>query len=476
MDVSHSYKRVLYVGILSGLILGLNAIFSGQIRAASPAKSSGGVTQPLPLQRQGVAVITLSAVTLNLSSVTGGTTPVIGTVTLNQQAPSGGVMVVFQSSNPAIAVVPASVVVQPGSTSATFLIQTYPVAVNPNVVTDPPSSQISAQIGGSTKSAKLTVLPPSLTALALNPVSVAGSNPSTGQVSLSGPAPAGGLMIGLNVKNPESAQRPTREVVRFQQPIVTVPSQVGVPAGATSASFPITTRAVFVSTSVQINATHGPFVTRSATLTVLPPGVASIALSPTDCPFSGQSVTGTVTLTAPAPAEGMTVPLSLSVAGTANVCGPAPVVPASIQFVGGSTSTSFPVTISPSNGYGYYELSALGKSVIIHITPPLIPNTNLPFGLPQSVKGGTAVQAKLQLLGVVSNCGLAGHYKLQSSNTSVAQVPAEVVVPIGSSVGMFTITTSAVPNNQTVEISVQVCYGSCCANFGWRGETITVTP
>jgi hypothetical protein len=436
--------------------------------------------QPVVLQR-------ISSLTLNPSTVTGGTTQVLGTVTLLQPASSGGVMVTLRSSNPAIAVVPAGVVVQPGSTSATFLIQAYPVAVNPNVVTDPPSSQISAQIGGSTKSAKLTVLPPSLTALALNPVSVAGSNPSTGQVSLSSAAPAGGLTIGLNVRNPESAQRPTLEVVRFQQPIVTVPSQVVVPAGATSASFPITTRAVFVSTSVQINATHGPFVTKSATLTVLPPGVASIGFGMTEyqCPVSGQSVTATVTLTAPAPAEGMTIPLSLSPVGfTPGVycpvlvaCGPAPVIPASIQFVGGSTSQSFPVAVSL--GLGCYQLSAAGKTALLRISPALIPccsAPNIPFNLPQSVKGGTAIQAKLQLQGVVSNCGWDGHYKLQSSNTNLAQVPAEVVVPIGSSVGTFTITTSAVANNQTVEISVQGCYGSCCANFGWRRETLTVTP
>jgi len=110
------------------------------------------------------------------------------------------------------------------------------------------------------------------------------------------------------------------------------------------------------------------------------------------------------------------------------------------------------------------------------VSLPLIPAPQIPFNLPQSVKGGTAIQAKLQVEGVVSNCGLAGHYKLQTSNNNLAQVPAEVVVPVGSSVGTFTFTTSAVPSTQTVEISVQGCYGSCCANFGWRKETLTVTP
>jgi hypothetical protein len=359
--------------------------------------------------------------------------------------------------------------------------------VNPNVISGPPSSEISAQVGSSTKSAKLTVLPPSFTSLTLNPTSVAGSNPSTGQVSISGAAPSGGFTIGLNAKNPESAAHPTLQVVRFQAPIVTIPAQVVVPAGATSASFPITTRAVSVSTSVTINATYGPFVTKTAMLTVLPPGVASIGFGMTQyqCPASGQSVTGTITLTAPAPAEGMTVPLSLvAVSSTPGVycpspvaCGPLPTIPASIQFAAGSTSVSFPVTIPPGNGC--YQLSAAGTTALLRVSPPLIPCCSapyIPFNLPQSVKGGTAVQAKLQLDGVVSNCGLAGHYKLQSSNTNLAQVPAEVVVPVGSSSGSFTITTSAVPSTQTVDISVRGCYGSCCANFGPRGETLTLTP
>jgi hypothetical protein len=103
----------------------------------------------------------------------------------------------------------------------------------------------------------------------------------------------------------------------------------------------------------------------------------------------------------------------------------------------------------------------------------LITNTALDF--PQSVKGGTAVQAKLQLLGVVSNCGTAGHFYLRSSNTILAQVPAEVVVPIGSSAGTFTITTSAVPNNQTVRIFVQGGFADCGGHPIWD-ETLTLTP
>src|SRR5438876_1141789 len=78
-----------------------------------------------------VAVPQLSGFSLNQTSVVGGGT-VVGTVTLSAVAGSAGVTVKIASSAPSIAAVPASVVVQPGAASATFIIQTAPVTVNPN--------------------------------------------------------------------------------------------------------------------------------------------------------------------------------------------------------------------------------------------------------------------------------------------------------------------------------------------------------
>ncbi len=431
-------------------------------------------------------VLLVGAVTITPSSLPGGGTAT-GTVTLTGTAGPNGVTVRFTSSNPAIAAVPASTTVQPGMSSATFMIQTYPVAVNPNVVSDPPSAEISAQVGTSSKATKLTVLPPSLTSLTLDPASVAGGKLSTGVVVISGAAPAGGFTIGLTVRRPDAAQGP-RQVAVLSSIAAAAPPQVVIPAGATSVSFPITTQAVSASSAVLITAARGTFVSKSATLTVLPPGVGSIGfgLGTYECLVPGQPVTGTIMLTAAAPSQGMTIPLSLvAVSSTPGVycpsptaCGPTPVVPSTIHFPGGSTSATFPVTVSPCQGC--YQVSAGGQTVFLRISPPLIPCcTNgkpTPFRLPSSVKGGTAIQAKLHLEGLVSNCGSKGHYQLESSNTGLAQVPAEVVVPIGDSIGTFTILTSAVASTQTVQIGVRGCYGSCCANFGWRRETLAITP
>src|SRR2546422_4190253 len=98
--------------------------------------------------------------------------------------------------------------------------------------------------------------PPPLSSLALNPASVVGgAQSSTGTVTLSGPAPAGGAQVTLSSSNTA---------------VASVPSSVTVPAGATSATFTVTTSAVAASTPVTISASYGG-VSKAASLTVTPP-------------------------------------------------------------------------------------------------------------------------------------------------------------------------------------------------------------
>jgi hypothetical protein len=184
-----------------------------------------------------------SALALSPASVTGGS-PSAGTVTLNGPAPAGGAQVTLSSNNPA-AVVPASVTVAPGGTSANFSVTTSAVATSTLV-------SISASYGGGTQSASLTVIPPIVSSLALSPASVTGGSPSAGTVTLNGPAPAGGAQVTLSSSNTAAA---------------TVPSSVTIPAGATSATFTVNTSIVVFSTTVTISASYQAS-SRSANLTV----------------------------------------------------------------------------------------------------------------------------------------------------------------------------------------------------------------
>jgi hypothetical protein len=294
---------------------------------------------------------TLSSIALNPMSVTGGS-PSTGTVTLSGPAPSGGAAISLMSDSTAAATVPASVTVTYGATSATFTVNTS------NTVTASTPVTITASYGGGTKTASLTVTPQgsaTLSAVALNPMSVIGGSPSIGTVTLSGPAPTGGAAVSLMSDNTATA---------------TVPLSVTVAAGATSATFTVGTSAVTVSASVTISASYGG-ATKTASLTVLPralPTLSSLTLNPTSV-TGGSPSTGTVTLSGPAPAGGAQIQL-LSNNGAANV-------PSTVTVTAGASSATFTVSTSAVTTSTPVTISAsyagVTKTATLTVAPPGTP-------------------------------------------------------------------------------------------------------
>jgi len=193
--------------------------------------------------------VSLSSLTLNPTSVTGGNSST-GIVTLSGPAPSGGAQITLSSTNTIVASVPSSVTVAAGATSGSFTVSTTAVAASTTIT-------ISVSYGGATRSASLTLNPappppPTLSSLTLNPTSVVGGlQSSTGTVTLSAPAPAGGAAVRLSSSNGAAS----------------VPSSVFVPAGATRATFTVNTSIVLVPTSSTISASYNG-TTRTASLSV----------------------------------------------------------------------------------------------------------------------------------------------------------------------------------------------------------------
>lgn len=215
--------------------------YGGQYISHVKVGSGQTVTLPVP----SVPLLpSASSLTLNPASVAEGQSST-GNVTLSGPAPAAGAQVTLSSSNTA-ASVPAAVTVAAGSTSATFAISTNPVAAS-TVAT------IFASYDGVSPSASLTVTPPIVSSLTLNPNSVVGGvQTSTATVTLSGPAPAGGAQVMLSSSSTAAS----------------VPASVTVPAGSTSASFTVNTSAVLISTSATISASYNNS-SQSATLSVL---------------------------------------------------------------------------------------------------------------------------------------------------------------------------------------------------------------
>ena len=228
-----------------------------------------GITRTAILTVTPPAAVLIS-LQVNPSSVVGGS-PSTGTVTLSGASPPGGAVVSLSSDNSSAASVPSSVTVSAGASSVTFPVTTSPVSGSTAVT-------ISAVYGGVTRSASLTVNLPSLSSLSLNPSTVVGGNGSTGTVTMSGPAPVGGVVVSLSSDNPSAAN---------------VPASVTVAGGATSATFAVNTSPVSVSTAVTISSLYGG-LTRPANLTITPPPPAVTGLSPSVATAGGPAFTLTV--------------------------------------------------------------------------------------------------------------------------------------------------------------------------------------
>ena len=128
-----------------------------------------------------------------------------------------------------------------------------------------------------TPSAGVTVNVMGVTAVTLNPATLLGGNPSQGTVTISAPAGTGGVTVALSSSNTA---------------VASVPGSVVVPAGNTSATFPITTAAVGISTKVTITA--GFVSTVTATLTVnpvFPPPSGTVNIDATVSTHQGSSST-----------------------------------------------------------------------------------------------------------------------------------------------------------------------------------------
>src|SRR5262249_51708292 len=183
----------------------------------------GGSTQGALLFVYGEQPRQLDTFTVSTNTTLGGTT-VQATVALipGWVAPPGGAVATLGSTNPALAAVPASVTIPGGANSATFTITTQAVSTATDVTVLAARSMTLRQT--------IQLLPPgALSSLSLAPSTVTGGDTSVGTVTLAGAAPAGGVLVALSSTNTSAA---------------TVPASVTVPAGATSATFTVSTSPV----------------------------------------------------------------------------------------------------------------------------------------------------------------------------------------------------------------------------------------
>ncbi|HWT01230.1 MAG TPA: zinc-dependent metalloprotease family protein [Pyrinomonadaceae bacterium] len=158
-----------------------------------------------------------------------------GRVTVDAPALAGGALVTLRNNNPA-AILPASVLVPAGKTSATFQFSAKGVA---SAVT----GTVIASGGGVSITRQLTVNSPKASLVVLSPNPIKGGKVATGTVLLQCAAPAGGLPVALSTTNALVASPASSRIV--------------IPAGTTRGTFTTNTKAVTATKYVYIGATAG---------------------------------------------------------------------------------------------------------------------------------------------------------------------------------------------------------------------------
>jgi hypothetical protein len=339
--------------------------------------------------------------------VMGGDATPLNFVFLNGLA---GGTVMLSSSNPAVASVPASVVVPAGDDAVAFAISTTAVSA-------PVPVTITAISGAMRQTATLTVVPQGVVTFNFLQSTIAVGE-STHRIMMEGPASAP-VALTLTSSRPD---------------VVSFPAGATVAAGASYADVRIRSTAAVSSANVVLTARYGA---SEASAVINPGAAASVvlsALSLQPATATGPAtVEATVQLSGAAPAGGAVVAITSSATAAATV-------PATVTVPAGSTSASFnvqalsvtastPVVITAS--YSGVQRTA---TLTVNASAPSATLSGLTLQS-ATVTGPGTVSATVQLSGAAPAGGAV--VTLTSSSLAAARVPANITVVAGSTSASF---------------------------------------
>jgi RHS repeat-associated protein len=367
----------------------------------------------------------VQALALDPSLVYGGTS-VGGTITLTGPSPTGGRNVTMTTTRPDVAAPPPSITVDAGTSSAGFAVPVTPVETRTNVTITASAAATDAQ------AAVLVVEPPVLTNVTVTPTTFVGGETATVGAAINAPAPAAGTAVAVDTSDHAVAPAPA--------PIV-------IPAGGTAGQTPLATASVTSPTPVVVSGTLDG-ITRATTISLEPPPVTitSLALAPASLVGSNDAI-GTVTLSGPASAGGVTVALQSSNANAA-------IVPQTLLVPEAQTSATFPIETRVVTATTIVTITATHgvttRNATLTVQPPA---GNYPSQLtitPTTLVGGIFASGTVTMkTAAASNLVVA----LASSDGSVAIVPASVTVSKKKTQATFTVTTFAVTTQTPVTIT-----------------------
>ena len=341
-----------------------------------------------------VTVFVLGTVVLpsGLSVGLGQTVPF--PIALSSPAPEGGVIVTLVNRDPSrITLSATSIPIVAGSTTPESQPQVTAIGLGPATVNaTAPGYGTAAQIVLAT--ASLSFSPPTL--------AITGVATQNLTLTLSAPAPSGGLLVALSSDDPA---------------VATVPVGVTIAQNTTTATVPVT-GAGPGSTTVRATATG----TSSATAGVTVQPIGGILL-PSGVTISvGQTVPFPVTLPNPAPAN-------VTVALASNDATRVTISMSSVAITAGQTQPAQQPTVTGVN-YGSASIIASAPGYTTSIQPVQVGGA-LSFASQNiSVPAGTSQMVALNFSGSAPAGGLV--VNLSSSAPAAASVPASITIPAGA--------------------------------------------
>ena len=360
----------------------ITATAPGYVVGSQSVQVGGGANSALSFTPQTVTIpgATVSNLTLKLSAALGQAL----TVTLN-------------SSNPGVATVPASVTFSAGSTSVTVPVQG--VAAGSTTISATPNSP---NVTGTTAAVSVAVNQPGSLTVASSTQIAPGQSVSF-PITLSAPAPAGGVTVNLTSNSPA----------------VTITPSVFIAAGANTPA----TQAVLTGVSfgnATITAAASGFSSASGQVQV----AGALNFSPTALTLNGGGSGNLVlNLSAPAPAGGLTVNINSSNPSAASL-------PASVTFAANATSVNVPVT---AGGSGTSTITASTNTPNVSSAAATVTIASADIVLPSGIilMPGDQTRIQVRLAQPAPAGGL--FVTLASSDTSKLTIsPVTLFIPEGS--------------------------------------------
>jgi hypothetical protein len=310
------------------------------------------------------------------------------------------------------------VTIAEGSTAQSFPISTTTTAT---------TATITATYSGMSQTATLTitvVTVPTLQNLLLSTNVSSGGLPIQGTITLTAPAPAGGLSVSL-------ASNST---------LASVPASVTVPLGNTSLTFDIGTAGSPTPATATITASYSGVI-RTATFTI---GQLALSIGLGSVP-GGLSISGTVTLPGPAPDGGAVIALASS--------SPDAMVPASVTIPAGATTQTFTIATinAPPTTTAMITATFGDTSQTAPLTIVAYPSVVGVRCSPTSPTGG----ASMECVGTLASPSPAAGWRLTCATSDPSVIaPAGVTVPPSSLTFQFALATTAV--SSVTAVSVQL--------------------